>query len=94
MALLHNGVALRRLDDILGTRVVKRIWAVNRNKRVEPVQGGMHHDQTEYDLYWFGKELEQIKSHYSIEKGITVSNRVLLAPGKKSPYLDKTLFGG
>ena len=50
--------------------------------------------RTEYDLCWFGEELEQTKNHYSRGKGITVGNRVLLAPGKKFPYLDKILFGG
>ena len=46
--LLPNGVAfrpLRRLDNILGTRVIKRIWVVSRKKGVESFQGGMHHDQ-------------------------------------------------
>ena len=28
----------RRLDNILGTRAIKQIWAVNRNKRVEPIR--------------------------------------------------------
>ena len=41
-----------------------------------------------------GEELEQIKSHDSRVEEITVSNRVLLALGKKSPYLDKILFEG
>ena len=59
--LLHNGVALppfRRLDNILGTRVIKRIWSVNRNKRVEPFQGGMHHDENRVGLMLVGQELE------------------------------------
>ena len=34
------------------------------------------------------------REHYSRVKGMTVSNRVLLAPGKKFPYLNNIRFGG